>query len=215
MDPPIRDGVHSASLFSAHLRIQAEDPGHLWGAQPARHARRPGRHRWCCDCCLGNQKCLRKGVIVSCSVVWERFGDVHTSWRWVLVCLSGWKTSSPTLQTEASMHPSRVASRRFLWPSHWASLWWEASSWVSGSGCPTFRRSAGLSLTAAAYFLSWLLFIKCIRLLWYLNSQYFNLRTLEVPLVLCWYFHQTPKNKKQLFETVTDKSWFSLEQLEF
>lgn len=53
--------------------------------------------------------------------------------RWVLVCLSGWKTSSPPLQTEASMRPNRAACRRFLWPSHWASPCWEAWSWVGAS----------------------------------------------------------------------------------
>lgn len=66
------------SLFSAHLRIQAEDPGHLWGAQPARDARRPGRHRRRRDCCLGNHRSLWKWVIIWCCGVWERFGQM---WR--------------------------------------------------------------------------------------------------------------------------------------
>lgn len=132
-DPPIRDGVLWAST-SQHRPVPLFSPS--WN--PNWRSRTPAGCTTCTAC---------PGSWAPSSARWRLPWQPQTftgrgdylmpsslsgldKWRrrWALVCLSGWRTSSLKLRTEAWMRPSRAASRRCPWPSRWASLCWGASS---------------------------------------------------------------------------------------
>lgn len=61
--------------FSDHPGAKTEDPRHLRGPQPARHARRPRCNCGSRDCCRGNRGHLWRRVNITFVILWPQTPD--------------------------------------------------------------------------------------------------------------------------------------------
>lgn len=125
-DTTLRHNQHPPLfLFAAHSGEKTEDPRHLRGSQPARHARCLGCYRGSSHCCCGNQRGLWRRVNVVVCVA-------RNTWCWhdpIQSLCTCWENLSNELNVVWNTFVKNMWGKTWLNQSHYTKHFDSHLSW--------------------------------------------------------------------------------------